>query len=267
MSDPNDRPAPRLGSDARTVRDDPTALRAEVWVRDFALVTYRVPPARLQGLVPTWLQPQTVDDPSGRTWALVSASSFLNDDLGWAGGPSPRICAHQATFRTYVRRGDDVGAYFFSSYLGTTTSTLLQRLGLADSRRATFHVDVERTPDGAYRTYRSEMDADDGRAVLHVTATEPPPATPPFASGDDHVRFITHRLHGWSTTLAGVVVDAQVEHPEMAAYGGRLLEGRFPALDRLGLVPFAEQADPYSVLVSPGTRFELLAPVPVVARG
>lgn len=249
------------GSTVDTVRDDPAVVRGEVWVRDFALVTYRVPAARVQAVMPDRFEPQAFRDERGE-WALVSATCFLNDQLGWAAGPSPRLTAYQATFRAYVRHGDRVGSFFFSSYLGTTPTTLGQKLGLADSRRAQFQVDIDRRDDGGYERYRAVMEADDGRSVLDVRAVDPPAALPPFRSGDEHVRFITHRLHGFSRSLAGPFVDAQVEHPVMSAFGGTLLQGRFPALDRLGLVPFHEQDVAYSVLVSPGTRFELLPPVP-----
>lgn len=253
------------GSDASTVRDDPQFLRAEVEVCDFALITYVVPAERLAGRLPRGLELQTFET-DGRRAAFVSASCFLNRDLRWAGGPSPRMTAHQSTYRTYVTRGEKVGSFFFSSYVGTALGTLGQKLGLADTRRARFTVDVERQPDGGYRSYSADIVADDGHTHLRLVAEDPPPRVAPFRTPGEHVRFITHRLHGFSYSVFGFPLDAQVEHAEMSAFGGRLVEGHFPPLTRLGLVHTNEQRDPHSVLVAPGTRFELLAPIPLLGQ-
>jgi hypothetical protein len=261
MTGDDGRPEP--GSDSASIRDDPQLLRGEVEVRDFALVTYLVPPERLQPHLPDAVELQTFRDGAGRRRAFLSASCFHNEDLRWAGGPSPHMTVHQSTYRTYVRHGDDVGAFFLASYVGNASGTLGQRLGLADTREAVFDVTVTRAPDGGYASYRAEMAADDGVAVLHAEAVEQPTAIAPFASAEEHVRFITHRLHGYAYSLAGVPVDAQVEHAEMAAFSGRLIEGRFPPLVRLELLPYEEQADPYSVLITPGATFQLLPPVPL----
>lgn len=253
----------RPGSDPDTIRDDPRFLRGTVDVRDFALVTYRVPADRLAPHLPDALEAQTFED-EGRSWVFVTASCFLNERLRWAGAPSPRTTTYQSTYRTYVSHGRDVGAFFFTSYVETISGTFAQKLGLADTRQATFDVRIERDDELGYRSYRAEIDADDGHAVLDLRATDRPPVVPPFSSPQEHVRFITHRLHGYSYSLAGVPVNAQVEHDLMPAFGGELVEGRFPPLDRLELVEPAEQGRPHSVLVSPGVRFELLPPVPLL---
>lgn len=258
-------PGLRPGSDAATIRNDPRVLRGQVDVVDFALVTYLVPAERLEGRLPRPLQPQTFDHDGGRM-ALVSASCFLNRELRWAGGPSPRLTAYQSTYRTYVTCGRDVGAFFFASYVSTAVGTWGQRLGLADTRRATFDVEMDLAPRGGYRTYRAVIAADDGRAHVELTADRPAEVIAPFTSPGEHVRFITHRLHGYSYSIVGIPVDAQVEHAEMAAFGGHVVDAHFPPLIRLGLVPAEEQHAPHSVLVSPGARFDLLAPAPLIRR-
>ncbi|TVP67750.1 MAG: hypothetical protein EA340_09985 [Nitriliruptor sp.] len=253
-----------LGSDPATVRDDPPAFRAELDVRDFALVTYLVPAERLASLLLPGLELQTVDRHE-TSWAFVSASCFLNHELRWAAGPSPTWTFYQSTYRTYVRRGEDVGTLFLASYVETLPATLGQKLGLANTQRARFAVDIDRDPSGGYRSYRAVIDAGDDRAHLEVSATEAPHAPEPFGSPDDHVRFLTHRLHGYAHAATGLPIDAQVEHDEMVAYGGRLLRAYFPPLDAMGLLDPTEQRRPYSVLVAPGVRFQLLAPIPMAA--
>jgi hypothetical protein len=254
------------GSDPASIRHDPRLLRAAVDVRDFALVTYLVPAERIRPHLPAGVRLQGFRDDDGRDQGFVTASCFRNHRLRWAGGPSPGMTLYQSTYRTYVRVGRDVGAFFFSSYVETVAGTWAQKLGLADTRRARFTVAITRGPRGGYPAYRAEMRADDGTAVLDVVATDEPAAVTPFGSPQEHVRFVTHRLHGYSRSLLGVPVEAQVEHPEMPAFGGRLVEGRFPSLERLRLVDRDGQARPHSVLVSPGVRFELLAPVPLRVR-
>lgn len=256
------RSSPVPGSDRATVRDDPAVVRGEVDVRDFALITYLVPAERLESLLPAGTELQTFAR-DGASWAFVSASCFLNHELHWAGGPSPTWTFHQSTYRTYVRRGADVGTFFLASYVETLPAALGQKLGLADTRRARFDVDIDRDPAGGYRGYRVVIHAGGQRAHLELTATGSPGAPPPFGSAAEHVRFLTHRLHGYAYSLAGVPIDAQVVHGEMTAYGGHLGDAYFPPLEMRGLLDREQQQRPHSVLVSPGARFQLLAPIPL----
>lgn len=246
----------------------PAMLRGRVEVRDFLLVTYAVPVERLHGqlhgdLHPD-LHPETVTDAQGRQRALVSATCFRNDRLRWAGGPGPTHDFHQSTFRSYVvhrRRG--AGALFLASATSTVPSTIGQRLGLRDTRRGRFTVHTERTGDAGYARYAATIEQPVGVDELVAVATEPARAVPPFRSGREHVRFLTHRLHGYAVSLPGVWVDAPVLHREMAAFQGQLVRARLPSLDRLGLVGEAEWSRPFSVLVAPGATFDLLPPVPL----
>ena len=236
-------------------------MRGEVDVCDLALITYLVPAERLERLLFAGLELQTItwDETS---WAFVSASCFLNHEFRWTPGPSPTWTFHQSTYRTYVRRGADVGTFFLASYVETLPAALGQKLGLAETRTARFEVDIDRDPAGGYRHYRAAIHADKDRAHLELTATDPPAAPPPFDSADQHVRFLTHRLHGYAYSLVGAPIDAPVVHDEMAAYGGRLIDAYFPPLEVMGLVDPEQQRQPHSVLVAPGTRFQLLPPIP-----
>lgn len=156
-----------------------------------------------------------------------------------------------------------MGTFFLASYVETLPAALGQKLGLADTRRARFDVDIDRDPAGGYRNYRAVIHAGRERAHLELAATRSAGAPPPFGSAAEHVRFLTHRLHGYAYSLAGVPIDAQVVHGEMTAYGGRLHDAHLPPLQAMGLLDREQQQRPHSVLVSPGARFQLLAPIPV----
>src|SRR5690554_709283 len=84
-----------------TPRPEPKGLDIATTLRDFALVTYGVEPAKLQPYVAAPFRPVTVpaeDGPRG----LVSVVLFENTAFGLAAWPSPRLRMAQINYRTYV---------------------------------------------------------------------------------------------------------------------------------------------------------------------
>src|SRR5258705_14023068 len=111
MADGFARPRPRLhGFDATTT------------LRDFALVTFVVDPARLTTLLPAELRAEVRRLDDGREAAFVSAGSFRDIDFRFAIAPLVRASFFQTNYRAYVRGPDGRRAVFF---FGTTLDSPL----------------------------------------------------------------------------------------------------------------------------------------------
>lgn len=75
---------------------------------------------------------------------------------------------------------------------------------------------------------------------------------------------LTHPLKGYYFRSDGRLGSYSIWHDRLTATSARVREARFGLLDRLGLVPYDEQRDAYSVLVQPSTEFVIrLPPRPV----
>src|SRR5262245_33069376 len=100
-------------------------LDASTTLRDFALVTFDVDPARLAAALPPGLEPEVRALDDGRSRAFVSAVSFRDVDFRFAAAPWLRVSFFQTNYRAYVRGPDDRQAVFF---FGTTLDSRLARI-------------------------------------------------------------------------------------------------------------------------------------------
>ncbi len=119
MSDPLATPLPHLRR-----RDALTTLR------DFALVTYDVEPARLAALLPKsyGFEPDIVTLRDGRERALVSAVNFRDIDFRFVGAQWMRASFVQTNYRAYVRRGAERSVWFFGTTLSSRLAVLPRTL-------------------------------------------------------------------------------------------------------------------------------------------
>jgi hypothetical protein len=71
---------------------------------------------------------------------------------------------------------------------------------------------------------------------------------------------LTHPLTGYYRRRDGVLGTYAIWHDRLRPTVGRLRSARFGLFDRLGVVPYAEQARPHSVLVQRRTEFTVYLP-------
>lgn len=233
-------------------------------VEDFLIVTWAVPAERVRPLVPARLELDTIAGPDGAPRALLSTVSFQNRRFHWPGAPGLGIDFPQMNFRTYVRHPVSPAVYFFAAYLGHPLIWLGQRLLAANVYRARIQRTVERAGLG-YRSYRVTARGPHGTTRLAVRdGTQPPPPTPPFASGSELALFITQRLLGYGPRVDGRLDQVEVAHRPLELLAGTWVGGDQAVWQKLGLLTPAEAARPYAVLLS--ARGQFRAPVPDLRR-
>lgn len=238
------------------------ATSFSIEITEFALVTHRVPAARVRRHLPARYVLQTFPY-EGTEFCFVTTTCFCNGDFRPTATRWPRHTFNETTYRTYVVDKGRLGVYFFGRYLGSRTAYGMQRAVARDTWHGDFEVRIERAAAG-YASYVCRVASDHGDTAFSLEATDPPPALAPWPTGWDHEQFLTFRPEGFFTSSLGFQAHSPVEHERLQAWGGRLHGGRFDLWASLGIVPEDEAESPYSILVTPGTRFILHAPRPVV---
>jgi uncharacterized protein YqjF (DUF2071 family) len=238
-----------------------TRLSVSIEVKDFALVTYRVPADRVREHLPDIYSLET-HDAGGVESCFITTTCFLNGDFRPTATSFPRHTFFESTYRTYVDYRGLHAVYFMGRYLQTWPSFLMQRPIARDTYRADFDVTIDRDEMG-YRSYRCRATGAAGDTEFALTATAQPVAKPPWPTGDDHAQFLTFRPIGCFTSSVGTQMRGRVDHARLNPWGGRVTAA--PKLDfweRRGILSREEAAEPYSVLVDSGTRFFLYPTVP-----
>ena len=215
-----------------------------------------MPVERVQPHVPERFRIQTFDGGGGAEKCLVSATCFCNYDFRYSGLPYPRLTFNESTYRVYVDYDGRNGVFFVGRYLGHPLPRAAQRIFDRDVYLGDFEVETNLT-DRGYDSYTCRVKSSEGATSFALSATNQPDAIDPFATGDDHSYFLTHRLHGLFTSSAGLPGHMPVTHDRMRPWEGELRSGRFELWERLGILYPDEVADVFSVLVQPVIDFKL----------
>lgn len=242
----------------------PTAagIDAVTTLRHFAIVTYAVPAARLRPVVDARFDLDCIDvdgDPHG----LLSVVPFEDQDFRGAALRSPRGRFGQTNYRIYIReRGTGARAVWF---LGTTLGSwlvcvprFLWRLPWYHGR---FAMTCEQDGSGRYTAYRMVTRSRWAPAELELVH-EPDAALvlPGFPDLETGLVVLTHPLTGYYHRRDGRLGSYAIWHDRLTPTMGRVKTARFGLLDRLGLVSFAEQGTPHSVLMQAETEFLVRLP-------
>ncbi len=240
----------------------PSRLDAITTLRHFAIVTYAVPPERLRPLVHLRFDLDTVViDGAGR--ALISVVPFEDQDFRAAAWPSPRARFGQTNYRIYVvdRETGQRAVWFLGTTLGSWTVAVPRYLWRLPWHYGRFAIACEQDGAGRYTTYR--FDTQSAWAPVRLELDHEPDAPlslPGFADLETALTILTHPLDGFYTRRDGRLGSYSVWHERLVPTGGRVRSARLGLLDRLGVVPFAEQAVAHSVLIQPRTEFLVRLP-------
>jgi uncharacterized protein YqjF (DUF2071 family) len=239
-----------------------TRLSVSIEVQDFALITYRVPADRVRVHLPAIYALQT-HDVAGAEHCFITTTCFRNGNFRPTATNYPRHTFFESTYRTYVDYRGLHGVYFLGRYLETWPSFAVQRPVARHSYRADFDVSIDRD-EGGYHSYRCRASSSAGDTEFSIVATGRPEPKIPWTTGEEHAQFLTFRPIGCFTSSIGTQMRGRVDHARLDPWGGRLTAPpRLDFWERHDILSAAEAAEPYSVLVSEGTRFFLYPPVPV----
>ena len=251
-----------LPSDSWTHR--PRAKPSDVitTLRHFAIVTYAVPPERVAGLVDERFALDTIQV-DGQERALISVVPFEDEDFRWAASDGPRWRFGQTNYRIYVRdrQTGKRAVWFLGTTLGSWRVVVPRYLWRLPWHYGRFTFTCEQVVDGQYSTYRIETRSRWAPLALELDHhADAPLELPGFADKKTALDVLTHPLDGFFRRRDGHLGTYSVWHERLAPTPGRVRHARIGLFDRLGIVPFAEQAAAHSVLIQPRTEFQIHLP-------
>lgn len=249
MLDESPRPAAKPGDVITTLRH-------------FAIVTYAIPTERLAGLIDDRFALDTVDI-DGQPRALISVVPFEDEDFRWAASDGPRWRFGQTNYRIYVRdqQTGRRAVWFLGTTLGSWRVVVPRYWWRLPWHYGRFTFDCEPSGDGHYTSYRVETKSRWAPLLLELDSVpEASLALAGFADTATALDVLTHPLDGFFRRRDGHLGTYSVWHERLTPTPGRVRRARIGLLDRLGLVPFAEQAEAHSVLIQERTEFQIHLP-------
>ncbi len=243
-------------------RPSPAGLDVQTTLRHFAIITYAVPPSRLRGLIDSRFELDCIEI-EGEQYALLSVVPFEDQDFRSAVFPSPRWKFGQTNYRVYVR--DRVtgrhAVWFLGTVLGSWTVNIPRYLWKLPWHYGRFLMDCIQDESGRYTTYRVVTHSAWAPAEIQLSHHPGLPLSfPGFPNLETGLVVLTHPLTGYYYRRDGRLGSYAIWHNRLAPAVGRVESARIDLLDRLGLVPFEEQMQPYSVLIQPQTEFFIRLP-------
>jgi hypothetical protein len=243
------QPRPRLrGLDATTT------------LRDFALVTFVVDPARLAILLPEELTPEVRRLDDGDEAAFVSAVSFRDIDFRFAIAPVLRASFFQTNYRAYVRSPDGRRAvFFFGTTLDSPLVALPRMMWRMPWHGGPTRIDAVWDVDGRCTTYRHRSTGSWGAADVELEGTGSPMGRlDGFADTEDAAAVLTHPLDGFFRRPDGQLGRYSVWHERLGPQLGIAREATYVVFQDAGLV--SRGAMPHSVLLQRSIEFDVLLP-------
>ncbi|MGH9487525.1 MAG: DUF2071 domain-containing protein [Terriglobales bacterium] len=223
-------------------------------LRNLLFVIHTVAPERLTGLLPGGIELDVRDTPAGPRGFLATVTLE-------AGAAFPYVLAgfRQVNYRVYVRHQSQPGVLFLRSWVSARAAAAVLNLAIP-----TEHAAVELEIDDTTRPYaRYQVAARSGEHHLKLEAqADPDPRFPLFASRQEAVHFLTHRLNGFAPGAhpkSGLSV-IRVSHAEMDPLPARVSVSCADQWTESGILTPAEAAQPLLALIQPETQFDMNLP-------
>jgi hypothetical protein len=233
-------------------------------LKHFAIVTYAVDPVRVRPLVHPRFDLEIFPAADGTARAWVSMVPFEDQDFRFAGAPWFKFQFGQTNYRTYVidRATGQRLVWFFGTTLSSWTVAIPRFAWKLPWHPGQVEFDCDYDSSGQrYASY--EMRTRSTWAPVKLTLEDSgEPVTelagcPDFEAG---LVILTHPLFGIFYRRDGGLGQYSIWHDRLRLSTGKCLSAEIGLFDRLGIVPFAEQLQPYSVLLQHETEFTIYLP-------
>ncbi len=223
-------------------------------LKNLLFVIYAADPERIRPLLPVGLEPDLRDTPAGpraflATVALESGAAFPYVLSGF----------RQVNYRIYVRHGGEPGVMFVRSWVSSRAAAAALNLAIP-TEYATVELSIE-DGGGAYSRYAVKGRSGDHELELEAAADGA--ALPPgyFASHDEAVTFLTHRLNGFALGHRGGLSVVRVEHEHMHPVAARVRAERVDEWTACGALTPEQVRQPLLGLIQPEVEFDMNLPV------
>ncbi|MEM7342063.1 MAG: DUF2071 domain-containing protein [Actinomycetota bacterium] len=184
---------------------------AATWLEDFSILSWRVDPEAVARTLPAGFEVETWD---GGAWA--SMVSFRDVDFHFRGMPLVKMTCGQVNYRTYVRRGDQRGVWFYGSSLDSRLVHIPRALWRMPWHRT--KLTIERVPAPAGDRVTLVGTGGWGGAELSMRSTGTPYPDPVgFDDPAEGRAVLLDPFHGWYRRLgSGRVGHYRVWHEPLA---------------------------------------------------
>jgi uncharacterized protein YqjF (DUF2071 family) len=205
--------------------------------------------------VPAALELETVGD----GLAFVSAVAVREEGFRPTWLPRIGIRFDHLNFRTYVRRGDHFGVFFFHTAMSSPFAPLMRSVSGMPTRWTPLH--FERARDRAGLISRQAVySADYAIAVEAQAFSYLPENLTYFPSLQAGLEFLTGPRFGYFVR-GGEVYEYEVAHKPLSVREGRIEVARLEPFEELGiLISEYESEHPHSVFLAQPIEFTMYFP-------
>lgn len=248
-------------------RPKPSGIDVLCGLKHFAIVTYAVPPERLDGLIPERFKLDTLNI-QGEEKALISVVPFIDVDFTSAVFPFPKFQMGQTNYRVYIidQETGERCVWFIGTTLDSWTLLVPRHIWnlpwFSGKVRFDCHLNEE---TGLYDRYRMTTLADWAPASLDLQQSkEDKIELPGFPDIETGLVYLTHPLAGFYHRRDGKLGTYRVWHKKLDVGPAKLKSARFGLLKKMGIVTYDEQQEPHSILVEPINEFTIYLPPKII---
>lgn len=236
-------------------RPRPRWSHAVTGLRDFAIVTWEVEPARIRGLLPHGFEPIADDG-----IAHVSMVPFLDRLFRFRALPFVPVNCGQVNYRTYVRRGDETGVWFFGTALDSAFVAIPKKLWKMPWHRTTIKIGSRWDGQHCDRWEMRVKGRWEGALVVLEGSNQPLDRVTTYTPEASRAIFFDP-FRGWYTRTdseSDELATYSVWHEPLRMERARVLEARSRVLTRLHLLEAGQK--PIWAGIQRYSRFEVHTP-------
>lgn len=241
-----------------------SSFDVEATLQHFAIVSYAIPPERVLPHIDPAFDLDCFTGSSGQPLVWVSMVPFEDQDFRFVCARWLKFRFGQTNYRTYVIHRDTGkrAVWFFGTTLDSWTVSIPRHLWKLPWHRGHVRFDCAYDPDSRkYTRYRMTTTSDWAPVEIDLEDLGTPVTTLNGLNNFDAAMVVlTHPLLGVFHCRDGRLGTYHIWHDRLQCTEGRVNSARIGLFDRLGLVPYAEQSKPHSVLIQNRTEFTIYLP-------
>ncbi|MGH9475269.1 MAG: DUF2071 domain-containing protein [Terriglobales bacterium] len=227
-------------------------------LRNLLFVIHTVAPERVQPMLPPSIELDVRATAEG-------PRAYLATVVLEAGAAFPYVLSgfRQVNYRVYVRHQSEPGVLFVRSWVSARAAAAVLNLAIP-TEHASVELDIDDTT-APYARYGVEARSGEHHLRLQASA-DPHPQFPGFASREEAVHFLMHRLNGFASGAhpkSGLSV-IRVTHPVMDPLPARVTVATADQWTTSGILTPEEVRHPLLALIQPETQFDMSLPEKIV---
>ncbi len=228
----------------------------------FAIISYKVPIAKIQHLIPKPFKLWSFNE-NGVEYALISAVPFKDKDFSFYRiAKFIKFNFFQTNFRTYIidEKDNSNSAWFFGTTLGSFTSVVPEKIWGMPWKKGRYKFEFKLKGDN-YLKYRMSFESKQGNGIVDIKSSgKKMPLLKGFDTLEQQIHILTHPVVGYYKLNKKEFGTYEIWHPKIQLKEGVANELYFQFFEKLGFLTKIEMQNPHSVLLTPEIEFDILLP-------